>query len=206
MIVFSITTWDNRERRWDNLKREVMGYMDGDMHPILATDWRVYTHCGLSEHKAKHLSLALAYYQIAQTAHFEGLSRYIVVEDDICFQKTFPTPIAPGDFDLIYLTKTSHNQHAVTQAYDADYALIKSNWWETPITLWSAAFAGEFIAWVRAKLQQGLWLGNIDHILMQMNDTGKYRFYGSTRKVAVGLSSEPEYGNMDLTGSISAHS
>lgn len=197
MKYYLITTLHNQHTRWQYIK----GHLDElgiDYTPILAPDFRQYLHAGLSETQAKHLSLVMAYYQIAQTAEFEEIDEYVVMEDDVqigdypllkSLIKMFDV-VGGSSFDLVYLTQTEHNRlSAVTTPMAAPYFnRIRANWWETPITMWSARFAHAFIGLISMRLTSELWLGHIDHILNQMNETGKYKFYGSNHNIANGLS------------------
>lgn len=134
----------------------------------------------------------------------------MIIEDD-CFinnrlELDIATAIPPDGFDLVYLTSTDHNKTAaITQEHDWRLFKVVSNWWETPVTLWSGKFADSFISYIEQKLNVSLWLGHIDHELMKLNETGNFAFYGVRENLADGLSSSrskaPE--SISFDGSIS---
>jgi len=200
---FLITTHHNRLTRHERIKQELQ---DWDYIPILAPDWKMFKHTDLNPKQYKQQSLTLAYYQACQTAVFMEVDYFTIVEDDIEF--TSVTPLGcdgppPEGWDLIFATRTNHNQEsAETEDINhVDYDRVISNWWETPFTRWSISFANEFIDHIEAKLEQGLWLGHVDHELMKLCETGKYKFYGSKHKTAIGLSNTDQ-DVMDKAGSI----
>lgn len=200
--IFLITTHHNRDTRHERIKRELLGL---DYTPILAPDWKMFRHTSLNQKQYKHMSLTLAYYQICQTAVFQELDKFIIIEDDLhvvdesLLQELISNP--PGDFDLCYLTRTDHNREsAVTKPYNTNFERVASNWWETPITMWTARFAQKFIKHIEAKLEEGLWLGHIDHELVKLCETSV--FYGSIHQTAIGLSNIDQ-SLMDYAGSIS---
>lgn len=209
MIAFLITTWHNRVSRHDYIRHEAaesLPFCD-QIHPVLATDYNVFMRAGLGQKQAKHLSLTLAYQQIAQQADFMKLERYIVIEDDL---RVTDRPALwesvehlPDDFDVVYLTRTKHNDEcADTVPYSDYFELIKGNWWETPITLWSGAFAKRFNDHIMDKAKEHIWTGHIDHVLVNLN-AGKH--YGAKRSVGVGLSTERKHapGNISFETAIS---
>lgn len=197
MIAFLITCWSNRKSRHHYIKREADESLSfcKQVIPVLATDWKLFTYCGIDEKKAKHLSLSLCYQQIAQQALFMGLERYVVIEDDLkVLDKSAlweSVENLPETFDVVYLTRTKHNAEcAVTVPHNRHFDLIKDNWWETPITVWSSSFARRFNEHLMEKVQEGIWTGNIDHILVQLNHG---RHYGAKTTTAVGLSTDRKH-------------
>lgn len=188
--IFLITTIHNRDSRWQYIRQHL--YENGiEYTPILAPDFSFIPEETVK--RAKHISLTLAYYQIAQTAMFEGLLNYMVIEDDINLSQDGHSDIleairfTPEDFDLCYLTKVQQNHDAQTRPYNEHLDRIIGNWWETPATLWSLKFAEAFCKEIASKQVLGS-IGNIDHELLKMNDTGKYNFFGAKKNTANGLS------------------
>jgi hypothetical protein len=161
--------------------------------PVVATDWKLFIHTSLNPKQYKQQSLTIAYYQVCQTARFMGLDRFVMLEDDLQITDRdgfIDRMIYREEFDLCYLTRTRHNQEgAKTSPHNDLFDKVNSNWWETPATLWSAKFAERFIDHIEAKTNEGLWLGHIDHELDKLNQTGEFMFLGSTKQVAIGLSS-----------------
>jgi len=202
---FLITTQHNRESRWERITNLLENH-EIEFAPILAPDYRLFLHIGLTDQQSKHQSLTMAYNQVCQTAIFMGLDNFIVVEDDLkildmdTLYESLRQSNLPHDFDLCYLTKTTHNQSAITKAYNKHFRRIQSNWWETPITLWSQDFAKTFCQHMEQKTSVGLWLGHIDHELVQMNEKGA-KMYGATYQTCIGLSNSPQ-NEMSLEGSI----
>jgi len=162
---FLITTSYNAESRWPYLKEHLSQFeIAPETH--LAIDYKAFLPSGLSEQQAKHQSLTAAYMQIAERIIYEDIGFCMIMEDDICFKPEFSLPPIPQNADLIYLTQTEHNKEAgKTDPIEGreDLARVRDNWWETPITLWSLKFARRFVSEMKAKLDKGEWLGNIDH-------------------------------------------
>jgi hypothetical protein len=206
-VYFLITTIHNQQTRWDRIKTHLADLIKNDqVFPVLAPDWKMFEHTDLNPKQYKQQSLTLAYYQICQTAMFLELDDYVVLEDDVKIvhpDQVFDALVQmPEDFDLCYLTRTTHNQESAETTYhDQNFDRVHANYWETPITAWSQHFAQKFVEWIQNKLQNGLWLGHIDHELLQMNDTGKYSFFAVRDMIAVGLSNSDQ-SEMSKEGSI----
>jgi len=213
MKFFLITTHHNQHSRWAYIKPHLQD-MGITYTPILAPDYRLF-RWHLDETQLKHQSLTLAYYQISQTAIFENLSQYAVIEDDVNLIPQFKLAMfnlqnsLPEDYDFCYLTQTEHNKEAAITSPVNDYICkVESNWWETPLTLWSRKFAEAFREHISEKLDQELWLGHIDHELVKLNATGKFQMYGATQNTANGLSSARHLQQaqlIDFQGSISEY-
>lgn len=206
-MYFLITTIHNQPTRWDRIQKHLADSLQGEqIFPVLAPDWKMFTHTDLNPKQYKQQSLTLAYYQICQTAVFLELEDFIVMEDDIQIMdpdRLFDLAVwMPENFDLVYLTRTDHNHRsAETQPHDEYFDKVIRNYWETPITAWSISFAKKFINHIQSKLESGLWLGHIDHELLQLCETKKYYFYAAKDKIAVGLSNI-EQSVMSKEGSI----
>jgi len=213
MNLYAITTHHNRETRWEHLRGLVYqpDYLfPVNFIPVLAPDWRLFKYTDLKPDQYKHQSLTLAYYQICQTAVFSQQSQFVIVEDDLNITnlRKFLELIMfePDDIHLCYLALTKHNQEsAYTEPHNHLWNKIIANYWETPATLWTIEMAQLFIDWIEKKLESGLWLGHIDHELLQMHETLKLNYYCPVEQCCYGLSSEPEKakGIISLEGSIS---
>lgn len=198
-MTFLITTHHNSHTRHNYITEHLseINYI-----PVMALDWQMFRYTDLTESQYKHQSLTLAYYQIAQTAMFQDIQHYTVMEDDLnVIDWAIMKQQFPKDFDLCYLTMTDHNKEAAqVEPYSPHFNRIIGNWWETPITEWSLKFATRFVEHIQFKLSHSLWLGHIDHELIKLN---RGHHYGSTRQMAVGLSTNKESGIISLVGSIS---
>jgi hypothetical protein len=213
MNLYAITTHHNRNTRHEHLTQLIENLeleTDFYVHPILATDWRIFEYSTLKPQQYKHQSLTLAYYQICQTAVFSQQSQFVIIEDDLNITnlRKFLELIMfePDDIHLCYLALTKHNQEAAeVEPYNHLWNKVKANYWETPATLWTIEMAQKFIEWIEKKLEKGLWLGHIDHELLQMHETLKLNYYCPVEQCCYGLSSEPEKakGIISLDGSIS---
>lgn len=109
----------NRNTRWEHLTQVIENLelqTDFYVHPILATDWRIFEYSTLKPQQYKHQSLTLAYYQICQTAVFSQQSQFVIVEDDLTITnlRKFLELIMfePEDLHLCYLSLTKHNQES----------------------------------------------------------------------------------------------
>jgi len=218
MNLYAITTHHNRETRWEHLIGIIYDndLDDGDpfdFFPVLAIDYNLFKHTNLLPEQYKHQSLTLAYYQICQTAVFSQQSQFVIIEDDLNITnlRKFLELIMfePDDIHLCYLALTKHNQEsAYTEPHNHLWNKIIANYWETPATLWTIEMAQLFIDWIEKKLESGLWLGHIDHELLQMHTSLKLNYYCPVEQCCYGLSSEPEKakGIISLEGSISVKS
>lgn len=192
MNVFLITTAHNEHTRWDHAKSQMLGLTH---IPFLAPDYRLFQFAGLSEKRAKHQSLTMAYLQIAQAAIFAGESQYMVVEDDISFCPGFEDEMiktidsTPKDWDFLYLTQTPHNKEASKIIPVNDYICkVIDNHWETPITVWGERLIKTFNERMMQKLNEDIWTGHIDHELLKICQEGTLNFYAATKNLANGLS------------------
>lgn len=208
MTTFLITTHHNKDTRHEYIREHLFRY---DFIPILATDWRFFTHTSLNDKQYKQQSLTMAYYTACQTAIFMQIDEFMIFEDDVCVTSKFILDELliqlPEDFDLCYLSRTRHNiESAVLTPYDEVFSRVKGNYWETPATVWNIYFAEAFITHIESKINHGLWIGHIDHELMKMNELGLFKFYAPNEQIVIGLSSEPEKAptNLNLNNSISA--
>lgn len=214
MNLYAITTHHNKETRHKHLTSVIENLeLDTDfyVHPVLAPNWKIFKYTNLSPEQYKQQSLTLAYYQICQTAVFNQDFQFVIIEDDLIITSLFKFTklIArePDDVDLCYLSLTKHNQEsAIVEPHDRLWNKVKANYWETPATLWTIEMAQKFIDHIEKKLESGLWLGHIDHELLQMHETLKLNYYCPVEQCCFGLSSEPEKakGIISLEGSISA--
>jgi len=204
MKTFLITTHHNKDTRHRYIKEHLKGV---DYIPILAPDWKMFRHTGLNDKQYKQQSLTLAYYQIAQTALFLNLKEFTIMEDDLnitdwkMLDELYEN--IPEHFDVCYLTRTDHNiASAMVKEYSHHFSKIVNNWWETPITHWSERFARNFVFHIEQKLEEGLWLGHVDHELLQINYKGSVNFYGSNFQIAQGISTSKQPGLIGFEGSI----
>lgn len=209
MRVFLITTIHNQESRWEYIKSHLHS-LDMIYFPILAPDYRLFLYGGLTEQQAKHQSLTMAYLQIAQTAIFQGIERYIVIEDDVSlnegFEQNFLDLIRslPEDWDFLYATKTEHNRQAGKTIPVNDYICkVIADWWETPITVWGRrmieSFNEKMTYKIGNKVDGELLLGHIDHELLKICEEGKLNFYGAEKNLANGLSTARHLANDKIT-------
>lgn len=204
--IFVITTHHNRLTRHGFIKQELdkarLSY-----YPILAPDYNLFKHTQIEQNQFKRQSLTLAYYQTCQTAIFQGHERFIIMEDDCHIYDDTKLirslDYIPPDAALCYLTRTEHNRlSAKTVACNEFFDLINSNWWETPITLWTDFFAHYFISYISRKITESPWLGNIDHELVKITESGLFKVYGAVHKTVIGMSNTDQI-MMSKEGSIS---
>lgn len=206
---FLITTIHNEKTRWDRINDHLNDvFTDEFIFPVLATDTRILSHTAIKTEKIKHQSLTMAYYTICQTAIFLKLEDFTILEDDLLIVKKDELHdlfvLMPEDFDLCYMTRTDHNNRsAKTKPYNEHWDTVVANWWETPITTWSNKFAHDFCAHIQNKLKDGIWLGHIDHELVQMVNTRRYKIYGAVTQTAIGLSNVKQV-EMSKEGSITS--
>lgn len=209
MTVYLITTIHNRETRWEYIRNHLNG-IGVVFTVVIAPDYRLFQYAGLTHQQAKHQSLSMAYFQIAQAALFDGHTKYLVFEDDVMlndnFEQDFLSAInsLPEDWDFFYGTKTEHNRECGKTAKVNDLVCkVKKDWWETPVTLWGERIIPYFVQYISNKLDQNLWVGNIDHELLKICEEGKLNFYASEKNLANGMSSSQE-DNVFKIGCISA--
>lgn len=203
MIPAFLITCTHAKERHERVKKHLNDILE-TCQVIYAPDYRLLQ--GESDSQRRRVSLSLAYIQTLHTALFNGNpTAILIMEDDIHFQPYSFTLIEglirelPQDFDFCYLTKTSPaNDGAITQVYSSGLEKIVSNWWETPLTLWSRKFAVEFLAYAEWKIANGS-IGNIDHELNKLNEgisewpkARVYNYYGSKIATAYGLSTKQD--------------
>jgi len=194
-----LITCSHATERHDYIRNHLNGLFNKEWQVIFAPDYRILK--AMDGVTRTHLSLTHAYIQALSTALFQGSTdKILIMEDDVSFlpesQPLIEAMISelPEDFDLCYLTKTEANLGAELTDYSENLTRIVSNWWETPLTLWSRKFAIEFLRYCEWKLANGS-IGNIDHEISKMNeldtlwpDAKQYAFYGSKHLTALGLS------------------
>ena len=199
MLSRYLITCTHAAGRHDYIRNHLNGLFMDDWQVIFAPDYRILK--AMDGVTRTHLSLTHAYIQTLSTALFTGnVDKILIMEDDLnfCFN-ALPMIYGminelPEDFDLFYMTKTEANLGAKVTDYSDNLSRIVSNWWETPLTLWSRKFAIEFLRYCEWKLSHGS-IGNVDHELVKMNeldtlwpDAKQYAFYGSKHLTALGLS------------------
>jgi len=202
MIPVFLITCAYTKARHEYVKSHLKNVLDYQV--IFAPDYRLLE--ANPDILRRNISLSIAYIQTLHTALFNGNpTAILIMEDDIHFQPYSFALIEglirelPSDFDLCYLTKTSPaNDGAKTKVYSSGLEKIVSNWWETPLTLWSRKFAVEFLAYAEWKISNGL-IGNIDHELNKLNEgisewpkARTYNYYGSKLTTAYGLSTKED--------------
>jgi len=194
-----LITCNYARARHDYIRNHLNGLFNNDYQVIFAPDYRMLH--GKDGVNRKQLSLTQGYIQALSTALFEGnQDKFMIMEDDVSFlPESLPvidTMISelPDDFDICYLTRTEANRGAKVTDYSDNLSRIVSNWWETPLTLWSRKFALHFLEYAECKISQGS-IGNIDHELNKNNegetlwpDAEPCYFYGSKHLTALGLS------------------
>lgn len=202
MISHYLITCDHARARHDYIRNHLNGIFNQNWQVVFAPDHRAIQ--ADTDHLRKHISLTQGYLQTLHTALFKGGNDDIMImEDDVNFLP-YSLPVLdlmiselPDDFDLCYLTKTfPNNDGAVVLSYSDSLYKVFSNWWETPITLWSRKFAKEFLRYADWKMGVD-YMGNIDHELNKMNEQTSewpeakaYNFYGSKQLTAYGLSTK----------------
>lgn len=202
MISHYLITCDHAKARHDYIRNHLNGIFNQNWQVIFAPDYRAIQ--ADTDHLRKHISLTQGYIQTLHTALFKGNSEaFLIMEDDVSFEPGGWSIIdsiiseLPEDFDLCYLTKTTpNNDGAVVLLHSNNVYKVFSNWWETPVTLWSRKFAKEFLRYSDWKM--GIdYMGNIDHELNKLNekltgwpDEKTYNFYGSKQLTAYGLSTK----------------
>ena len=205
MLSRYLITCNHAKGRHDYIRNHLNGLFLKDWQVIFAPDYRILS--GLDGVTRTHLSLTHAYIQTLSTALFQGnVDKILIMEDDVSFLPDSMPVIEsliselPEDFDLCYLTKTDANNGAKVEDFSENLTRIVSNWWETPLTLWSRKFAKEFLKYCEWKLSNGS-IGNVDHELCKMNegetlwpDAKQYAFYGSKHLTAFGLSTTKDSG------------
>ena len=199
MLSKYLITCNHAKGRHDYIRNHLNGLFLNDWQVIFAPDYRILRNMdGVTR---THLSLTHAYIQALSTALFTGnVDKILIMEDDVSFQpEALPlieTLISelPEDFDMCYLTRTEANRGAKVTPHSDNLDRIVSNWWETPLTLWSRKFAAHFLRYAEWKLSQGS-IGNIDHEISKLNegtslwpDAKQYAFYSSKHLTAFGLS------------------
>jgi len=194
-----LITCSHAKGRHDYIRNHLNGLFNKDWNVIFAPDYRILK--AMDGVTRTHLSLTHAYIQTLSTALFQGNEdRFMIMEDDVSFLPDSASLIEaiindlPEDFDLCYLTKTDANGGAVVTDYSDNLSRIVSNWWETPLTLWSRKFAIDFLKYCEWKIANGS-IGNIDHEILKLvtgetlwPDAKQYAFYGSKHLTAFGLS------------------
>lgn len=202
MISSFLITCDHARERHDYIRNHLNAIFNHNWQVIFAPDFRAIQ--ADSDHLKKHISLTQGYIQTLHTALFKGNSEaFLIMEDDVSFEPGSWNVLdsiireLPDDFDLCYLTKTiPNNDGAVVLSHSDNIYKVFSNWWETPITLWSKKFAREFLRYADWKMQTG-YIGNIDHELNKLNEqvsewpqAKAYNFFGSKSLTAYGLSTK----------------
>ena len=199
MLSRYLITCNHAKGRHDYIRNHLNGLFLKDWQVIFAPDYRILK--AMDGVTRTHLSLTHAYIQVLSTALFDGnTGNIMIMEDDVSFQPESMPVIEsliselPEDFDLCYLTKTDANSGAKVTPHSDNIDRIVSNWWETPLTLWSRKFAIEFLRYCDWKLSNGS-IGNIDHEILKLAasesgwpDAKAYSFYGSKHLTALGLS------------------
>lgn len=216
MKAFIITTLDNKQARSKNV--EQIGIESALTYEIvIAPDWRIFKHTSLNPEQYKQQSLTLAYYNICLKAMYLEPEQFVIFEDDahitdseLFFEKGLELRRLMAMYDKIkfaYLSRTDHNiesAHVRDEFESYGWQTVVANYWETPATLWTLDMAKIFVEYISKKLEQGLWLGHIDHELQKIMIEQKLTYLCPKDQFIVGLSSyKTPPVEFDRTGSIS---
>ena len=216
MKKYIITTLENQPARGQNVIRldnQISGYLN-DANIIIAPDWRIFKHTELTEKQWKHQSLTLAYYNICMRQLYWGSATFVICEDDLHIfnpkdftQHTldFSDTYHKTGADFGYLALTDHNiQSAQVEEFNGLWNQVKANYWETPATIWTQKMARIFVDHISAKLEKGIWVGHIDHELLQIHLVHKLLFLCPKTQFCAGLSTyKTPPVEFDRSGSIS---